>query len=292
MKRFLSILLVAMLIVTSLSTVAFAEAAQPGESKSFTVTVSGVSGDEFGNFGVQLSADAGITITAISGDVTANINNGMVTWFSTANVSRHSFSVEVKLADDLAPDTYNVYATVLKATKYVGEENDTEDGIVDGWVAASVSANGATFMIVEPECEHSWSKWTTVKAADCDEDGLETRTCSKSGEVEERVIPATGHTIIWAYDENNHWHVCSVCGEIIDEKEAHSMEKEWDYASGKYHHYCSEGCGYEYYKSAGGPIDPSEPETGDITPAFTAAVAALIAMVFAVVYLFKRRAVK
>ena len=202
------------------------------------------------------------------------------------NVTSHSFEVIVKVhATD--PGRYSVYANVVDAGKTVTLDDGTKQ-----IVPVSLSASGATFVIVEPECEHSWSKWTTVKAADCDEDGLETRTCSKCGEVEERVIPATGHTIIWEYDENNHWHVCSVCGEIIDEKEAHSMEKEWDYASGKYHHYCSEGCGYEYYKSAGGPIDPSEPETGDITPAFTAAVAALIAMVFAVVYLFKRRAVK
>lgn len=288
MKRFLSVLLVAILIVTSLSTVAFAATeVKTGDVKSFTVNVSG---DEFGNYGIQLSTDAGLNITGISGDVTSNLSNGKVAWASSSNVSSHSFTVTVEVTAT-EPGTYNVYASVLKATKFVGVENDIDD-IEDGWIAASVSANGASFEITEPECEHSWSDWTVVKEADCINDGLKTRTCSECDEVEEIVIPAKGHSSKWAYDENGHWHVCSVCGHTIDEKEAHTMEKEWDYASGKYHHYCSEGCGYEYYKSAGGPIDPNEPETGDITPMFAAAVVAMIAMVAAVVYLFKRKAVK
>jgi len=287
MKRILSVLLVAILIVTSLSTVAFAATeVQTGDVKSFTVTVSG---DEFTNYGIQLSADAGLKITNISG-VAGNVSTGKVGYAGTSNVTSHSFSVTVEVTAT-EPGTYNIYANVTEAGKQVTVVGDDGTTTVK-LVAASLSANGASFVIVEPECEHSWSEWTIVKEADCDEDGLKTRTCSKCGEVEEVVIPAKGHTIKWAYDENNHWHVCSVCGEIIDEKEAHSMEKEWDYASGKYHHYCSEGCGYEYYESAGGPIDPSEPETGDITPAFTAAVAALIAMACAVVYLFKRKTVK
>lgn len=42
-------------------------------------------------------------------------------------------------------------------------------------------------------CDHSWSVWTTKKAATCTANGVEKRTCSKCSETEERAAAATGH---------------------------------------------------------------------------------------------------
>lgn len=286
MKRFLSVLLVAILIVTSLSTVAFAATeVKTGDVKTFTVTVSG---DEFTDFKANLSSDAGLKITNVSGPVTVNSSNSAVSYANSANVTSVSFEVTVEVTAT-APGTYNVYASVAYANKYVGDENDT-DGVADGWIASAASCGGASFVIV---CDHAWSDWTVVSEADCENDGLKTRTCSKCGEVEEVKINALGHNLVWKYDSENHWHVCSKCGKDANDLAKHTMsDEEFNYQDNKYHSHCTAGCGYEKTRTPSGPIDPSEPETGDITPMFTAAVAAMIAMVCAVIYLFKRRAVK
>ena len=145
MKRFLSILLVAILVVTSLATVAFAATeVKTGDVKSFTVTVSG---DEFTNYGIQLSADEGLTITGISGAV-GNVSNGMVAYAGMTNVTEHSFTVTVQV-NATEPGTYNVYASVLQAGKQVTETDDSGNSVFK-LVDASVSANGASFVIPEP----------------------------------------------------------------------------------------------------------------------------------------------
>ena len=53
--------------------------------------------------------------------------------------------------------------------------------------------------------EHTFGEWVVTTAPTCTQDGLETRTCSACGEVETRVIPATGHD----YKDGK----CTVCGE-------------------------------------------------------------------------------
>lgn len=46
----------------------------------------------------------------------------------------------------------------------------------------------------EGSCSHSWSGWTTVKAASCTANGTERRICSECGAHEDRSISATGHS--------------------------------------------------------------------------------------------------
>ena len=53
--------------------------------------------------------------------------------------------------------------------------------------------------------EHTFGEWVVTTQPTCTQDGLETRTCSACGEVETRVIPATGHD----YKDGK----CTVCGE-------------------------------------------------------------------------------
>ena len=53
--------------------------------------------------------------------------------------------------------------------------------------------------------EHTFGEWVVTTAPTCTQDGLETSTCSACGEVETRVIPASGHD----YKDGK----CTVCGE-------------------------------------------------------------------------------
>ena len=66
---------------------------------------------------------------------------------------------------------------------------------------------------------HSFGAWTTTKAATCEADGVQTRTCAKCGEKETKVIPATGHKYVTTTvaptttDKGYDLHTCSVCGD-------------------------------------------------------------------------------
>lgn len=71
---------------------------------------------------------------------------------------------------------------------------------------------------------HTFSDWTITKQPTCTEDGEETRICSDCGNIETKVIPANGHTIVidkaiaatctsTGKTEGSH---CSVCGTVIE----------------------------------------------------------------------------
>jgi len=284
MKRFFSALLAVVLIVACFATVASAVQVQPGETRTFTVTVQG---DEFANYGVALSADNGLTITEVKG---ATYGGGVAAWASATNVTQHSFTVTVKIADDLAPGTYKVYASVTHATKDVGVDNDT-DNIKDGFVAASVSANGASFEIVAPPHEHTWGEWKVVTEATCTAEGLEERVCSSCGEKETRAIAMKPHTLGgWMYDTSNHWHECSVCHTHVDVA-GHFMnpvadvEPNEQYPLGGTRFKCST-CPYSFVKE-NTPI----PQVGDIRPMIFLGIAGVVTMLAAVSYVFKRKSV-
>lgn len=69
---------------------------------------------------------------------------------------------------------------------------------------------------------HSWGDWTVTKAATCEKDGVETRTCANCGETETRPVEAQGHqwsswtvtkepTCEKAGEESR---TCAGCGEV------------------------------------------------------------------------------
>ena len=240
MKRFLSILLVAVLIVTSMSVAVFAagsasasvsksQTVKAGDEVTLTVTVSG----EFSNYEMKVTADSGLTITAITG-VTANVKNGKVAYSSGINVTEHSFKVTVKVADDAKPGSYKVTATPTYGCVIVDPSQDTEDGYVDGRVEVSLKASSATLTI---ECEHVWGEWTVTEEATCSKEGLKERICSICGEKQTKKIDKTEHT--WSdwtvteeatcSKEGSKTRTCSVCGETETkkiEKAAHNWG-EW-----------------------------------------------------------------
>ena len=137
MKRFVSVLLVAILVVACMSVAAFA--AEAGDTVKVPVTVNG----PVGNFKVQVKGTDVLSVVKIikANGIVVNKEKGIVAWASEDNVDSFTFEVEVKIAADAQPGTHPLSVTVLDAAKKVGVENDT-DGVADGWMKTSVSASG------------------------------------------------------------------------------------------------------------------------------------------------------
>lgn len=260
MKRFFSILLAAMIVVTSLATVALAagsatvgindKTAKAGEEVTLTVTVKG----EFANYELYVKAGSPLTITNISG-VVANVGTGKVAFADAENVGQHSFTVTVKVAEDAKPGTYPVSAEVL----FVADRNLEE---------LSVSVDNGSVTVV---CDHAWGSGEVTKEATCTENGTKVYTCSKCGETKTETLYALGHNLetVWSWDKTTHWHECSRCGHKADHEDHllswHVIKKPTVSETGIKQEIC-EVCGYvaaeEILPKA--PLD-DVPHTGDIT---------------------------
>lgn len=294
MKKVLSFLLVAMLIVTCFATMASAAGAAsayvsssqtvaPGQTVTLTV---GVSGDEFANYEMNIGLSEGLTLVSIDGVV--HYGN-KVAWASNANVTSHGFTITVKVADDAAPGNYYVSANVTLIS---------DRDLVD----LSCSNGGATLTIEEPACEHSWDKGQKTDAT-CTEDGQIVYTCILCGETRVDVIPAKGHDIKcsntgWEEIDNDyhgHTHACSRCGVKADEvhKEIHTLvqqsfvpptETEWGTLIEKCPY-----CGYERITKYEPTPEPPMPPTGDITSVVNGGTAAILVSMMSMVGLIVKR---
>ena len=293
MKRILSILLVAILIVASLSTFAFAagsasvsgntKTAEAGDEVTLTFTVSG----EFANYQLVLSTSSPQQITKISG-ATANVNNGKVAWANDENVTSHSFTVTVKVSEDAVPGTYPVNVTVDKVRDRNGELVET--------------TASAGYVVIEepvvPECDHNWVLIDS-KPSTCVEQGYEKYECSKCHETKTVTLELADHIIgsKWVFDNVNykkgHWHVCTVCGAEFD----HAEHGDWQYDVLKEATKEEDGlkkitcgvCGWYYTEKIDKDKDPGGPATGDITPVIALGVTAVITLAGTSLYVFKRK---
>ncbi len=73
---------------------------------------------------------------------------------------------------------------------------------------------------------HSWGDGTVTKPATCSETGVLTKICKICGETKTEIIPKTAHDYTkYKFDENQHWHVCAVCGNENGDKEAHKFSE-------------------------------------------------------------------
>lgn len=250
MKRFFSVLLVAILVVTSLATFAFA--AKPGDTVTIPVTVSG----EFCNFNISISVASPLQITGVSGAGAYVVSGNTIraNWASAGNVSSVTVNVTVSVPEDIAPGTYHVSGSLNYANKVVAPEDDN-DGVLDNQIGTTVSVGGGSVVIDAPVHEHTWGAWTEKIPATCTEDGLEERICSVCGETEARAIPSLGHTWgAWTVETAATCHsdgvekrTCSVCGETetraITDRPAHNWGTEWKNDADNHWHVCTnEGC--------------------------------------------------
>lgn len=286
MKRILSILLVAIMIAASLSTIVFAagsatvsgntKTAKPGEEVTLTFTVSG----EFANYQLVLGTSSPLQIVSITG-ATANVNNGKVAWASDENVSSHSFSVTVKVAETAAPGTYPVNVAVDKIRDRNGE-------------LLSASASAGYVVIEEPACDHNW-ELIDSKESTCVEHGYNKYQCSKCGDIYTETLELGDHKLNanWLFDTEKHWHVCDVCGQEFEHGEHYMQyypEKSVEPTETEdgYKYFQCDTCAYEYtsvWKKGQDPV----PGTGDPTPAIALGVASVITLAGTSLYVFKRK---
>lgn len=265
MKRFLSMLLVAVLLVGCLSTVAFAAGTK---EVKLTITVKG----PLSNFSGKVTSSH--TITAITG-ITANAGSGKVSYANSENVDSVSFTVTVSVPDDICGETVSVSFKSTEADKHVYDEEGNreyksislsgsnsqdfphawgdwsetagENCLTPGKKTRTCSNCGDTQTEDLAVGPHDWGKWEVTTPATCDEDGVETRVCSHdASHTETRPISkdTVEHTPDMSLglqsDKNGHWYICSVCGDK-HQSEAHDNECE---DNGDTHKVVCKDCGY------------------------------------------------
>ncbi len=83
---------------------------------------------------------------------------------------------------------------------------------------------------------HNWGNWRK-DTDDCTKGGVSYRTCKNCGAKEKKPLEPGEHYIksTWSFDDDEHWHGCSVCGMCL-ETEPHRYDEDGD---------CI--CGYNIY---------------------------------------------
>ena len=76
----------------------------------------------------------------------------------------------------------------------------------------------ALYDMTDAACAHRFGEWKVTEAATCTKDGVSRRICSICGAVEEKSVPALGHTpgTEVSVDKNDHWNICEVCHEAVN----------------------------------------------------------------------------
>lgn len=313
MKKMITLMLAAALLLTCMAGVALA--AEAGET--VTVSFSAVNNPGFASFGALLNYDhdalelVSVEAGALCSGSMFLSNGDKVTFINVTDVTGDGvmFTATFKVSENAAPGTYAVSAAVDAPENAAGEsinlvivggevvveasecEHEWDEGVVttpatceaEGVKTYTCGKCGETKTEAIPALGHDWGEWEVTTEATCDEAGVETRVCKNDEtHVETREIPAKGHDHgdEWKYDEENHWHECS-CGHKAD-VEAHVFENNG---------YCK--CGYlDPNYNPGGGNDEDEPQTGDITPVIVLGVFGVMAMAATVVVSNKRKNVK
>lgn len=225
MKKFVSILLVAMLVIACLPFAAFAADTATISGDNVTAEAGAtvdvafyITEATFATYSLTIEYDGDLTLTGLkAGEASpagfkANLANGR---FNTSQEADGTYAGTLVVATfqvpaDAEPGT--VYPVSL-AFGYGGQNvsNAKTEALDITFVAGSISIPEAPHVCV-------FGEWYVVKEATCTEDGLEARDC-ECGEQETRSIPAQGHTWgEWIEDAapycetEGHYHrICSVC---------------------------------------------------------------------------------
>lgn len=196
--------------------------------------------------------------------------------------------------DNGSDDTYNGTILALtfkvKDSAKVGDVANVSVSCVAGNSKGEYVSVGGSTGTVTVICNHVWDNGVVTKAHTCFEDGEKTYTCTKCGETKTEAIPAAHDwETIWSYDAENHWHKCSVCGEIKD-KDIHHMDVVAEQAPTKEEDGwllwgCHE-CDYEWREvwEYG-----EEPKVGDIRPMILMTITGVVAFLAAAAFVFKRK---
>ena len=267
MKKFVCYLLVAVMLVATLATSAFA--AQAGETVTVAVSAEGNPG--FGAYKVALSYDkAALELVAMNGDalsaggsVDVNLEAASVAFIKATDVTGDGvlFTATFKISEEAANGVYEIGATLVEAY------NNNLDEVTFTVKAEAVEVANPHVCV--------FGEWVVEKEPTCIETGLKARYC-ECGAKETEEIPVIAHAWGAWYGLDDYYH-CRECSVVPHDKqkEAH----EWDETGLK----CTV-CGWEKDPT----LDPV-PGTGDITPVVVTSAFALIALVALAGYMLKRK---
>jgi len=91
---------------------------------------------------------------------------------------------------------HSINGTLIQSTENASKHPGAGIGLVGFHLrAALVYVDSIKIVVPIDDSIHDFSQWETVNAADCTTKGLERRECSNCDEVEQRDIPATGHSL-------------------------------------------------------------------------------------------------
>ena len=180
---------------------------------------------------------ASVVVNGITYEISTTSNNGEYTAIEVDT----SVTKTVAFATNSSPDERAMVNTI---EFYAEQEIPCEhtNKITQGAADATCTKPGYTGDLYCPDCEttlekgeeiaileHPFGDWTVVKAATEEEDGIQQRTCSACGKVEEDIIPKLSHvhteeTIPAVAPTCTETGLtagvkCSTCGEIITAQE-------------------------------------------------------------------------
>ena len=188
MKKMITLVLAAILMLTCMTGVALA--AEAGEEVTVEFKVENNPG--FATFGAVISYDANALelvkvekgALCAEGMLSLNKNTGKIAYAHDANSTGSGvlFAVTFKVKENAAAGTYEVTAAVdAKTTANENAEKVTFDIV------------GGTIVVEAAVCEHAWDNGVVTKAATCEEAGVMTYTCTKCGATKTEAIAALGH---------------------------------------------------------------------------------------------------
>ena len=211
MKKTISLMLVALLLVAVMAPTAFAT----GRGENVTVTVS-VTGDAFaglsGNLNYNADALTYVSCSSSTGTPMFNPNGGYFSWYTSENVSGTVSTISV---------TFTVNADAPCGSAALSVSNilvGNQDGVA---VDANVSVSGVTVdhiagepaeeVHIEGNCTTDRCVDTVVKCAKCGEEMSRTHnTTTAAGHKWELVSSTEGVNCLTSGDDA---YKCSVCGE-------------------------------------------------------------------------------
>ena len=201
MKKLLSLMLVAVLLVSAVPFQASAMTAKDDGTIEVPVTVY-VDGENKAGYNKTLpvSADVALTENVIMNLLQNSANRKLEKLTSSATpdtditgktltynwlLEQESYSLTAYIVTESAEHTHSyVVTTKVDATC-------TKSGYI-----ISECACGTQTSETIPAAGHDWGDWSETKAATTTEDGSEQRTCKTCGETETQTIPATGEYTI------------------------------------------------------------------------------------------------
>ena len=267
MKKFVCYLLVAVMLVATLATSAFA--AQAGETVTVAVSAEGNTG--FSAYKVSLSYDkAALELVEINagalsagGLFDGNVEKNFASFVKDGDTAGDGvlFTATFKINEEAADGVYAIAATLVEAY------NNALDDVTFAVKAESIEVANPHVCV--------FGEWVVEKEPTCVETGLKARYC-ECGASETEEIPVIAHAwgAWYGVDDYYHCRECSVAAHD-KQKEAH----EWDETGLK----CTV-CGWEKDPT----LDPV-PGTGDITPVVVTSAFAVIALVALAGYMLKRK---